>query len=134
MLRHMAIEIGRHGQIRTADLSLRRRPLYPSELRAHGPPIVAFEDEGRTRECLNVFGKPCWHNLIVGQIANLRPIVNRPAGVWCAPASYVLDSDRRITNPPQVNNLPHSTTPLRFPNPFKHPSPQAGIARETPGR
>ena len=25
---------GRHGQIRTADLSLRRRPLYPSELRA----------------------------------------------------------------------------------------------------
>ena len=25
---------GGHGQIRTADLSLRRRPLYPSELRA----------------------------------------------------------------------------------------------------
>ena len=27
------LQIGRHGQIRTADLSLRRRPLYPSELR-----------------------------------------------------------------------------------------------------
>src|ERR1019366_6065602 len=26
---------GRDGQIRTADLSLRRRPLYPSELRPH---------------------------------------------------------------------------------------------------
>ena len=26
-------EVGRDGQIRTADLSLRRRPLYPSELR-----------------------------------------------------------------------------------------------------
>src|SRR5579884_423321 len=25
---------GGHGQIRTADLSLRRRPLYPTELRA----------------------------------------------------------------------------------------------------
>ncbi len=29
--------LGRHGQIRTADLSLRRRPLYPTELRAHCP-------------------------------------------------------------------------------------------------
>src|SRR5579859_245001 len=27
---------GRDGQIRTADLSLRRRPLYPSELRPRG--------------------------------------------------------------------------------------------------
>lgn len=26
---------GRNGQIRTADLPLRRRPLYPSELRPH---------------------------------------------------------------------------------------------------
>src|SRR4030088_980052 len=26
---------GRDGQLRTADLSLRRRPLYPSELRPH---------------------------------------------------------------------------------------------------
>src|SRR5580700_4171471 len=34
---------GRHGQIRTADLSLRRRPLYPSELRAHSVPIVPFD-------------------------------------------------------------------------------------------
>ena len=29
-------EAGRNGQIRTADLPLRRRPLYPSELRSHG--------------------------------------------------------------------------------------------------
>src|SRR5579862_4297595 len=29
----MGERIGRDGQIRTADLSLRRRPLYPSELR-----------------------------------------------------------------------------------------------------
>ena len=32
---------GRDGQIRTADLSLRRRPLYPSELRPRTRPIVA---------------------------------------------------------------------------------------------
>src|SRR5580700_10826775 len=34
---------GRHGQIRTADLSLRRRPLYPSELRARNLFIVALQ-------------------------------------------------------------------------------------------
>ena len=35
-----ATEIGgRDGQIRTADLSLRRRPLYPSELRPHTDPL-----------------------------------------------------------------------------------------------
>src|SRR6266850_7107012 len=35
---------GRDGQIRTADLSLRRRPLYPSELRPHtNVLIVAFQ-------------------------------------------------------------------------------------------
>src|SRR5580658_1761062 len=34
---------GRHGQIRTADLSLRRRPLYPSELRARNTLIVALQ-------------------------------------------------------------------------------------------
>src|SRR5207249_239632 len=31
---------GRHGQIRTADLSLRRRPLYPSELRARDEALL----------------------------------------------------------------------------------------------
>ena len=34
---------GGHEQIRTADLSLRRRPLYPTELRAHTCFIVSFE-------------------------------------------------------------------------------------------
>src|SRR5712671_6411511 len=35
---------GRDGQIRTADLSLRRRPLYPSELRPRTDvPIVPFQ-------------------------------------------------------------------------------------------
>ncbi len=29
------VKHGRDGQIRTADLPLRRRPLYPSELRPH---------------------------------------------------------------------------------------------------
>src|SRR5882672_9988803 len=38
---------GRDGQIRTADLSLRRRPLYPSELRPHtNVLIVAFQALG----------------------------------------------------------------------------------------
>src|SRR5258708_6594346 len=38
---------GRDGQIRTADLSLRRRPLYPSELRPHtNVLIVAFQTLG----------------------------------------------------------------------------------------
>src|SRR4030088_1660875 len=34
---------GRDGQIRTADLSLRRRPLYPSELRPRTNFIVTSE-------------------------------------------------------------------------------------------
>ena len=34
---------GRDGRIRTADLSLRRGPLYPSELRPHVPFIVPFQ-------------------------------------------------------------------------------------------
>jgi hypothetical protein len=47
---------------------------------------------------------------IVGQIGNLRRIVNPPRD---APASVPVvaalpaPSGRRITNPPQVNNLPH---------------------------
>ena len=39
----LPVETGRHGQIRTADLSLRRRPLYPSELRARNTYIVPSE-------------------------------------------------------------------------------------------
>ena len=37
---------------------------------------------------------------VVGQVVNLRPIVNRP-GAACAKAA------RRVNNPPQVDNLPH---------------------------
>ena len=37
----------------------------------------------------------------VGQVANLRRIVNPPAGVMCA-------AGRRINNPPQIANLPHN--------------------------
>ncbi len=35
--------IGGNGQIRTADLSLRRRPLYPTELRPHTVYIVTWK-------------------------------------------------------------------------------------------
>src|SRR5260370_25937883 len=35
---------GRDGQIRTADLSLRRRPLYPSELRPHTNFIIVASE------------------------------------------------------------------------------------------
>ena len=38
--------------------------------------------------------------LDVGQVVNLRPIVNRPDDIS-------LFRRRRIANPPQVNNLPH---------------------------
>jgi hypothetical protein len=37
----------------------------------------------------------------VGQIGNLRPIGNRPV------SEYSGFHTRRITNPPQVTNLPH---------------------------
>src|SRR6266852_6207964 len=40
---HGVVRHGRKGQIRTADLSLRRRPLYPSELRPRNTYIVAFK-------------------------------------------------------------------------------------------
>jgi len=46
------------------------------------------------------------HTNFVGQVGNLRPIVNRPV-------NNSEFSGRRITNPPQVTNLPHtiSTAP-----------------------
>jgi hypothetical protein len=46
----------------------------------------------------------------VGQIANLRRIVNPPARCGSEPArlaNSLARCDRRIANPPQVNNLPH---------------------------
>ena len=39
---------------------------------------------------------------VVGQVVNLRPIVNRPLAASAKPP-------RRVTNPPQVDNLPHVT-------------------------
>lgn len=42
---------GRDGQIRTADLSLRRRPLYPSELRPHIVILNYFGFQRSLRTC-----------------------------------------------------------------------------------
>src|ERR1035437_9431553 len=47
----------------------------------------------------------------VGQIVNLRPIVNRPGGS---------KRGRRISNPPQVSNLPHKPAVLPNPKTLKH--------------
>lgn len=38
--------------------------------------------------------------ILVGQVGNLRPIGNRPV-------EYSANRTGRITNPPQVTNLPH---------------------------
>jgi len=46
----------------------------------------------------------------VGQIGNLRRIVNPPARCGSEPpviAALPASCGRRIANPPQVNNLPH---------------------------
>src|ERR1022692_4368525 len=42
-------KFGRDGQIRTADLSLRRRPFYPSELRPHS--YLRSEERRVGKEC-----------------------------------------------------------------------------------
>jgi hypothetical protein len=51
--------------------------------------------------------KPVPHTNFVGQVGNLRPIGNRPV-------SNSVSNTGRITNPPQVTNLPHTiSTNLR---------------------
>jgi hypothetical protein len=48
--------------------------------------------------------------MIVGQIGNLRRIGNPPADVQTAAGVLVGARSRRINNPPQVTNLPHTRT------------------------
>src|SRR5450756_3027647 len=47
---------GRDGQIRTADLSLRRRPLYPSELRPHSC-LLYTSDAADDLLCVDLGGR-----------------------------------------------------------------------------
>jgi len=66
------------------------------------------------------------HSGYVGQIVNLRRIVNPPAR--CAASRFALcirgvsNCGRRIANPPQVNNLPHSLSTTTKDTPT-HPRP-----------
>jgi len=48
--------------------------------------------------------------VFVGQVGNLRRIVNPPGRCGSEPvilAAWCADSGRRIANPPQADNLPH---------------------------
>jgi hypothetical protein len=69
---------GRDGQIRTADLSLRRRPLYPSELRPRTLPLLILKYFSACGTCIwrNSGAYLRWKTSVIGFRPGFRTLTS----------------------------------------------------------